>query len=71
MRLLFDHSIAAAAVSVPCYGCGRMKKLSEVVSDRDGPSFKAYYCVRCTPADAVIPPCVTDGCPRCAAWRAA
>lgn len=42
MRLVFDHSTGAQAVSVPCYMCGKMHRLADSVIDRDGPAFRAY-----------------------------
>lgn len=36
-----------AISSVPCCGCGKMVKTSEVVCDLDGPSFVAYFCDPC------------------------
>lgn len=48
-KLVKDHSAGASAVSVPCYRCGRMHPMVDSTMDLDGPSFRAYYCLDCTP----------------------
>lgn len=63
MRLVTDHSLAAAAVSVPCIQCGRMHVLAQSIIDRDGPAFRAYYCPTCAPQGKVSP-CEIYGCAR-------
>ena len=44
-----DPSAGAYAVRVCCYICGTMSTLAHMVSDLDGPAFKAYYHVGCLP----------------------
>lgn len=52
MRLTRDHSAGAreSTYRVPCYQCGKMIKLRDSLIDRDGPSFRAYYCEEHLPA---------------------
>lgn len=64
MRLVYDHSPGAQAVSVPCIGCGRMHRLADSTIDMHGPAFRAYYCAECKP-EGCVAPCTRYGCTRC------
>lgn len=48
-----DGNPGAYAVKVQCIDCGTMRLLAEMLIDRDGPAFRAYYCPACLPV-AVI-----------------
>jgi hypothetical protein len=63
MRLIQDHSFGAAAVSVPCFKCGRMVRMVDTLIDLDGPAFQAYYHKACAPVGPVAP-CPIFGCQR-------
>jgi hypothetical protein len=67
MRLVYDHSPGARAVSVPCLACGVMVRLSDAIIDLEGPPYRAYYHVQCLPVGAPDrAPCsqqqTPDGC---------
>lgn len=66
MRLCYDHSPAAGEVRVSCYRCGRMRPMAEMLMDLNGPSFQAYYCPECLPAEEPkqVTPCTRYGCLR-------
>lgn len=64
MHLVYDHSPGAYNVRVQCLTCARMSLLSDMVIDRDGPAFLAYYCPTCAPVAAVEFPCNRHGCTR-------
>ena len=44
MRLYQNRSSAAQRVSKPCFVCGRVCYVADMVADLDGPAFTAYYC---------------------------
>lgn len=44
MKLERDTNPGAYAVKVSCFVCGRMLHLADMTIDRDGPSFRAYFC---------------------------
>jgi hypothetical protein len=51
MRLVLAQD--TDTVWVTCARCGRMRPLSHMVADLDGPAFRAYFCQQtCQPADA-------------------
>lgn len=63
MRLVTDHSLAAGCVDVCCLVCGRRHRLADSTIDRDGPSFRAYYCPEHKP-EGTPAPCQVYGCQR-------
>lgn len=65
MKLAKDHSIGAHAVSVPCYKCGSMLRLSDAVMDLDGPAFEAYYHATCLDVDTTDVQCPARDCRIC------
>jgi hypothetical protein len=67
MRLVYDHSTGANAVSVQCYCCGTWHRLADMVSDLHGPAFQAYYCATCQP-EGPVAACDRPGCTRCGNW---
>lgn len=62
-RLVTDHSLAAAAIRVPCLYCGKMLLLAEAIVDLNGPAFRAYYHSDHAPLGDVAS-CNVDGCKR-------
>lgn len=65
MRIVYDHSPGAYAVSVPCLACGKMVRLADAAIDAHGPAFRAYYHEPACAPDSVRHRCTRDGCTRC------
>jgi hypothetical protein len=66
MMFIRDHSPGAYAVRVCCLICHKMFSLADMVIDRDGPAFLAYYCPACVPEEieSLVVRCGRWDCPR-------